>query len=150
LKQYDENRKVCGDTNQGLKNNMYGIQFNIQVSNSQSPEAETLRGRNDLINFLNNPNNIDTKQPIEGLQKFEHYKVYPIPTSEALTIEYDFVGDNDAEIIIVDILGREALRTTLRNSTNKVYIPIKHLMQGMYMYKISVGKESYTGKIIKQ
>jgi hypothetical protein len=105
---------------------------------------------NDLLIFLNNPNSNENKEVVTGVQQYEQYKVYPIPTTEQLTIEYDFVGDGDAEVILIDLLGREVLRTTLKNSNTKVLIPVGHLNTGIYMFNISVGTEKYTGKILKQ
>ena len=118
------------------------------LCNPQNKNGEGLF--NNLMNFLNNPNSIDTKKPSEGLQKFEQYKVYPIPTSDLLTIEYDFIGENDATITLNDILGREILQTTLKNENTKVSIPTAYLPQGIYIYKIKVGNEKYTGKILKK
>lgn len=118
------------------------------ICNPQNKNGEGMF--NSLLNFLNNPNAINTKQPIGGFQKFEQYKVYPIPTNELLTIEYDFVGDNDATLTINDILGREILQTTLKNENTKVLIPTAFLPQGVYMYEIKVGIENYAGKILKQ
>ena len=105
---------------------------------------------NDLMSFLNSPNGDNTKQPEQGIQKFDQYKIYPIPTNDQLTIEYDFVGDNDASFILVDILGREMLQTSLKSENTMVSISTLNLPLGVYMYKIHVGKECYNGKIIKR
>jgi hypothetical protein len=118
------------------------------LCNPQNKNGEGLF--NNLMNFLNNPNSNQHQSNEKGIQINEQYKLYPVPSSDILNIEYDFVGTNDAELIIFDVLGREVLKTHLLNSNTKVLLSIVNLKQGIYTYNIKVGQEKYTGKLIKQ
>jgi hypothetical protein len=118
------------------------------ICNPQNKNGDGLF--NDLLNFLTNPNSTETKQETTGIKKNEEYRVYPIPTSDVLTIEYYFAGEEDAEMILYDLLGREVIKTMLSNSNTTVSIPTGNLMQGIYTYKIKVGVNIYTNKIVKQ
>ena len=113
--------------------------------NPQNKNGKSVFG--DFMNFINNPSSIETKEVAQGIQAFETYKLYPVPTNDNLTIEYDFVGDEDANMYIFDILGREMVTIHLRNTNTKVSFSVLNLLNGIYTYKIKVGKETKTGKI---
>jgi hypothetical protein len=113
--------------------------------NPQTKNGKSMFG--DFMNFITNPSSIETKEVAQGIQAFESYKLYPVPTNDNLTIEYDFVGDEDANMYIYDILGREMAIIHLRNTNTKVSFSVLNLPNGIYTYKIKVGKETKTGKI---
>ncbi|MBK8143880.1 MAG: T9SS type A sorting domain-containing protein [Bacteroidetes bacterium] len=72
--------------------------------------------------------------------------IYPNPTSQQLTIEYEC--KTDGEFILYNSLGQEILKTTLTNENKKVSLLTNDLSVGVYSYKcIFAGCESKNGKI---
>ncbi len=75
-------------------------------------------------------------------------KVYPNPTTDKLTIEFNSDIEN-MQLIIYDIVGREVLKRSLKHKSST--ISIQSLKSGIYFYTLSgYGTETISGKIIKQ
>ena len=75
-------------------------------------------------------------------------KLYPNPTDNRLTIEFDNKIET-VQIIIYNLLGKEVINKSIYNQTST--IDLIKLKSGIYFYKISGNSiETISGKIIKQ
>ena len=74
-------------------------------------------------------------------------KVYPNPANTSLNIAYNI--RQDVQFVIVDLLGRILLNTTLSKDANHALININSLQYGVYIYKmINDSIMLKTGKLI--
>ncbi|MBX7243325.1 MAG: T9SS type A sorting domain-containing protein [Bacteroidia bacterium] len=79
-------------------------------------------------------------------------KVYPNPARDRLLVEMP--GSCKAclattmAFALMDIHGREVLRQSL--TEEKTTIPVVHLPEGVYIYRIKTDKEAYYGKVVIQ
>ena len=114
------------------------------ICNPQNKYGSSLFG--DLLQFLSNPKAPQSETNRGTLQQ-DDYKIYPVPSSETITIQYDFAGNEDATMNLYDILGREIETIQLSNTNTLVSFSVLTIPNGVYTYKIKVGKETKTGKI---
>lgn len=67
---------------------------------------------------------------IEGLTEFE---IFPNPASDVVFVKLDAAMAIDAELQVLDVVGRELYRTPANvNGSNQLAIPVKHLSDGVY------------------
>jgi hypothetical protein len=114
------------------------------ICNPQNKNGASLFG--DLLQFLSDPKSPQSETNRGALQH-DDYKIYPVPSSETITIQYDFAGNEDATMKLYDILGREIETIQLRNANTLVSFSVLTIPNGVYTYKIKVGKKTKTGKI---
>ena len=69
--------------------------------------------------------------------------VYPNPITDELVIE----SDNNAEMYLYNLEGRQIMQIILRNRLTK--IPTGHLKSGFYLIKGRIGAKSFSKKLIK-
>ena len=78
-------------------------------------------------------------------------KIYPNPAKEELTVEYTLPDKEDAEMQIVDVMGRIVISKELPFDKQKETVDISNLPQGVYVYKVvQDGVMIATGKVIKE
>jgi len=78
-------------------------------------------------------------------------KIYPNPASTAITVDYKLNQNDNAELRIYDLLGKERKKIQLLNSKNREIISISELEPGLFTYQYSVkGKKVTVGKLIKE
>ncbi len=72
--------------------------------------------------------------------------VYPNPTSNSLTIEYNWEGDEPINVEFFDLLGSKVMTITLVKGQGKAIANVGHLANGTYIYRTSRATDG--GKIV--
>lgn len=77
-------------------------------------------------------------------------KIYPNPASEQVGFSYHLNDHQaDARIILRNILGKEIATFRLESSSEKLNIPVREYVSGMYFYTLSVnGQNIITRKFL--
>jgi hypothetical protein len=77
--------------------------------------------------------------------------LFPNPTSDKFTLQFDNKLEMLDQIEIIDLLGRVVYRTNdmLLNVNNAVEIPVKEIPEGMYFVKIAIDNLKATKTFIK-
>ncbi|NJN33433.1 MAG: T9SS type A sorting domain-containing protein [Saprospiraceae bacterium] len=92
----------------------------------------------------------------ESQYAFKIHAAYPVPTFDALTIEYqNTLSDaKNLQLVVTDILGKEITRQGIPLSMNreKVQINVSDWSNGLYLFRITDGKgrASATQKFVVQ
>jgi hypothetical protein len=78
--------------------------------------------------------------------------VFPNPSSGLLTIDWTNQAAGNADIIITDIMGREAFKSVLNinASTGRSTLDLSGLKNGIYLMTIKSGTIYYSGKLMIQ
>lgn len=79
-------------------------------------------------------------------------KVYPVPSSENLTVAYTLLRGGDLSITLIDITGKVALQKNWKSSktgSSSVDLNIGSLAKGVYSLQFLVDKTMITKRIIK-
>jgi len=78
-------------------------------------------------------------------------KVYPNPFSEKTTINYTLTKDENVELLVVDIMGKEIIKFPIQKQlkgNQSIIINASSLTSGIYFYKIKAGNSVQKGKLI--
>lgn len=80
----------------------------------------------------------------------DQYKMYPVPTSEALNVVLSSRATTDVEAILYDFSGKVVLRTNLalKQGLNAYSIPVSQFSNGMYMMAIKGDKINIADRIL--
>jgi len=101
-----------------------------------------------VIKLVTDPGNwiLDETEVIDKTIRKEYFKVRPNPFGEELNIFFR-TGTGDREIILSDLNGKilKKCHSTSGNFTIKTH----DLVQGLYLLKVSEGKESYTARVVR-
>jgi hypothetical protein len=73
--------------------------------------------------------------------------VYPNPAKDALHIRLTNAPAT-ATLKLYDVLGQEVLSQPL--TTSQIAVDISALAQGVYMWRVSIGTKTFTGKVVKE
>ena len=77
-------------------------------------------------------------------------RIYPNPTTNQLTIEFDERVNRNTSIAIMDITGKTVYSVTLDNTAPLIHtINLSSFEEGLYLIKINNDQYSYTEKVIK-
>lgn len=76
--------------------------------------------------------------------------IYPNPTSTTLNIALESNENQEATILIVDVLGKVVFNevNTLNNGKNTLAIDVNHLAKGTYALTIATAKGTHTEQVI--
>ena len=94
-----------------------------------------------------------TDAPEVEMQKGGNLRLYPNPATNSINIAYSFAEGEQAEVTILDIEGRELIRTTITHSVetrHALSLPLGNLQSGIYLCKVQNGKELATQVFVKQ
>ncbi len=80
--------------------------------------------------------------------EYKSARVYPNPSSDIIYFELEQNYYQNGQIYLYDINGRLQKQKDL-NEQGTIQLNISELNEGIYYYKIIVGKEIYTGKVLK-
>lgn len=78
--------------------------------------------------------------------------LYPNPTSTEATITFELNNKNKVSIELYDLSGRlvsSALNETLEAGNHQVKVNVANQSNGLYIVKISIGKEVYSKQLVK-
>ncbi|TAE74678.1 MAG: T9SS C-terminal target domain-containing protein [Bacteroidetes bacterium] len=108
------------------------------------------------LKIIDNDNSFKYSQIIavnvEKLDKIQIKNVYPNPFQENINVEFDMAENQNYQISIVDMQGKNVFtdtKNTGNTSYQKLSFDLSHLSQGNYIIKISNGKNMVAEKIIK-
>jgi len=91
-----------------------------------------------------------SKVGVNETKSIENINFYPNPASDLLYLELNDLSLNeDIELFIFDIQGKEQKHLTIINSDISNSIDISSLPKGMYFVNVIVGVKNFTSKIIK-
>ncbi|WP_299463096.1 choice-of-anchor D domain-containing protein [uncultured Microscilla sp.] len=76
--------------------------------------------------------------------------VYPNPSSNRITLKFTGKVNTNIQVYILDELGRSVATHTGKLSTGVFTIPVHSLPKGIYLLKISLGKETILKRITKK
>ena len=76
--------------------------------------------------------------------------VYPNPASNNVTFAVNAIANTTANISITDVAGRVLVNEHMNvtNGMNKLPVSTQQLANGMYLYRVELGGESVTGKLL--
>ncbi len=84
----------------------------------------------------------------EPTAKFE---IMPNPSKDLITINVESLKLKDAfDVSIYDILGKKVFAKAINNKENTVEIDVRFLTKGVYILKLTDGKQSHQHKFIKE
>lgn len=78
--------------------------------------------------------------------------VYPNPSNDQITIDYNLSENTDVQLEIIDATGRKIATHEMKNQAvgkQSLTISVSHLANGIYFCTLNVGEEQLTRKIIK-
>lgn len=86
-------------------------------------------------------------QSVKEINSKYHFKLYPNPSSEEITIEMDMGSNEQASILIYNLLGEYIKDQTLRNGVTK--LNVSELNAGTYFYNLKINSSTFkTDKLI--
>ncbi|MFP5471269.1 MAG: T9SS type A sorting domain-containing protein [Bacteroidia bacterium] len=74
--------------------------------------------------------------------------LYPNPTNNDVELAYVF--DNDGEIVVYDVSGKQLFMVAIEKGTHQKTLPTSNLSSGLYVCIIKDGENIYREKIIIQ
>jgi hypothetical protein len=83
----------------------------------------------------------------------EGINIYPNPSDDQITIDYNLSENTDVHLEILDATGRKiATHEMKKQSVGKqsLTISVSHLPNGVYICNLNIGSERFTKKIIKK
>jgi len=77
--------------------------------------------------------------------------IYPNPVMDQFVVSLNTVYKGDIVVSVFDLTGKEYVRTTRQSLGGKsdFTISVDHLPSGMFTYKLLIGEEVFSGKLIK-
>ena len=115
--------------------------FNVQITDLHYTPADMNR-----LFFVNLDSTMAT--PTEWIDNHNYLQVYPNPTTNYLTIKFDYFTPKDTEIEIFDMVGRRVHRQLMEQQNEQV--DLSHFANGVYVVRVRSGEETWTKKIVKQ
>ena len=85
--------------------------------------------------------------------KLDHeIAIFPNPATNQATIEISGSVNNDAQLVLYDIMGRQVLSEKMNASDYfaESYIDLSTLNKGTYLVKIITNQRVYTKELVKQ
>jgi hypothetical protein len=146
----DPNNTYTELENQGVYTNIASkdsISWRVKWFARKLPvSVEVKAGSTSLTNYIEAV--LKREAPVTGIdpQPKNEIRVYPNPATTLLSVETGKAIGKNAMLLIFDIQGRMVLSSALTQSNNQ--INVERLLQGLYIYEIRQGNESFLkGKI---
>jgi hypothetical protein len=146
LAYYNENDQTLRLTSFSMQNYandaaIVSLRFKVKSENISSEDVKSVNG------YLNgSPVSVEIKSlALGGNENIDKVvKIYPNPAKSVINVELS----ENADIELIDILGRTVLIIKDVMAYQKHEINVEHLPQGMYIMKINmkVGEEVYVSK----
>lgn len=82
----------------------------------------------------------------------EYLNIYPNPTTNQITLEFDLIENKNTSIEIKNILGQtlRKIDNGFSNGNNKIEIDLSEFASGLYLVSLQNGDQLVSKKIIKQ
>ncbi|PWH81886.1 S8 family serine peptidase [Brumimicrobium oceani] len=100
--------------------------------------------------YVKDPNstaNVDEENLESGVN------IYPNPSDDQITIDYNLSENTDVRLEILDATGRQIATHVMENQSNgkqSLTVSVSHLSKGIYICNLNIGKEIISKKIIKK
>lgn len=131
------------------------ILFSAPIVFSQCPNNISFYSQADIDNFpINYPNCTEIEYEctvsVDGIIASDQISLYPNPFTAYTTFEYNLNEKSFVQITIYNHLGEQVdLITEEQNSgTHKVVWDASRFKSGIYFYRLQVGAQTATGKLI--
>lgn len=81
---------------------------------------------------------------LEEVKNYEEIKVFPNPTDNELSLEFQLNASQNIDYEIIDILGKKVINNSIQAAAgnNLLIIPTKDLLEGSYFIKLHFGSEA--------
>ena len=138
-------------TRKTLRNLFPSTQYEIRFR-SRCPEGWTDYGPIYGFSTLSGRIIEETEQaPLATYEPVVFNRMYPNPTADDLTLDYEMDIDGPVNIVVFDMLGRRVIQQTLNQEEGhqKVRIPTADLLNGTYILHITVENQQIVRKFIK-
>lgn len=84
---------------------------------------------------------------IKKAQSENNFVITPNPANDKITIKPYFKYSNELTVSIVDLIGREILKTNIKNSFEEHVISVQHIPEGLYTVTLSSENGTVSKKI---
>ena len=121
------------------------VEVTKQSGTPQSYPLSSVR----YLSFTNQAVAPVTEAPVVDTQQGSSLTLYPNPATNSINISYSFEGNEQANVTILDVEGRELLRTKI-TANDVTQLPLGNLQPGLYLCKVQTDKESVTQVFTKQ
>lgn len=93
----------------------------------------------------------DASETVANYEPIEFNKMYPNPTSDQLTLDYELDIDGEVEINVYDMLGRKVIHQSLfqEEGQQKVPLNVSNLQNGTFILQINSENQQIIRKFIK-
>jgi len=91
---------------------------------------------------------VDVKEPLksDGI----HLEAYPNPVHDRINFILPFKHDGITEVTIIDAIGKEVLRQTMKTQIGTIYnLDLGHLKPGNYLLSVTGNEQRTTQRIVK-
>jgi hypothetical protein len=85
---------------------------------------------------------------IKKAQSENNFVITPNPANDKISIKPYFKYSNDLTVSIVDLIGREILKTNIKNSFEEHVISVQHIQEGLYTVTLSSENGTVSKKIV--
>jgi len=86
-----------------------------------------------------------------NIERFDIIKVYPVPTTKMLNVDFEIVQDEEVEIRLTDMLGKIITIRPIEAfaGVNTEIFDMSNLANGIYFVSINNGQEKISKRVIK-
>jgi hypothetical protein len=143
--------------------NIYNIKTNTWTTDKLSAKKSRLAAINDgkrvyfaggHLGSSTSYQTVDIWQATTGLINVPSLelslKIYPNPTTEKLTIEWQNIPDESLSLVVADALGRVIYEEKIIDNQNRLELNCKAWQQGIYIITLSNGKAVQSCKMEKE
>ncbi|MFH1118899.1 MAG: T9SS type A sorting domain-containing protein [Bacteroidota bacterium] len=136
-----------GQSGSGYFNSSNIVYAILRGSNSSPPLTNCARITYDKFIKIREWRSLGIENDLASSSEY-NFKLFPNPASDKITIQ---TIDNTKifTISIIDLLGKNMLKTTIESNVNKITLPIERLKPGIYTVTINDGKSCSTQNFIK-
>jgi len=81
---------------------------------------------------------------VEELKSTDEIRIFPNPTDEELSLEFQMNSPQNVDYEIFDILGKKIIGNSIQaaGGNNLIIIPTKDLLEGSYFIQLNFGGKS--------
>ncbi len=152
---FNQDHRLIGDLTGGEATcaNISAIELYQQISHSWKDYP----ANNQQLKYWLDPNNtgvttLNGYDPatldVASIDYSSHTKIFPIPASEVLKINFNTQLENETKLLVYNNTG--ALIETKLLNNNENILDIKNLSSGIYFIRITDGNSSFNSRFIKQ
>lgn len=96
--------------------------------------------------FATNTAIIDDFTEVENISLSQQISLFPNPAQNEINLEIEGMINGDAQVVVMDIQGRERWRQRLAEGNNSIDVNL--FAEGMYFFKIQVNDKFITKRVL--